>query len=164
MQDAARDEVKLLRTGLLSAETQRDQLLLRLQALHAAAAASSDPAMQAALSQDAQAAAVAAREAHAGDAQPAGSPAGDAAALAAAEAAAATDESPSGADAAPTAADVKATGDSVQQEQDATAGLLADVGVVASLRARVSELESELRQVREGLRQQNAVHIFAVYQ
>lgn len=111
--------MKLLRSGLLTAETHRDQLLLRLQALQSAASASSDIAMKEALAQDTQAAAAAAEG-------PPSSPA--AAARAAAEAAG------------------SATG--AAGAEAPAAGLLADVGVVQSLRARVAELETELRQVR----------------
>lgn len=103
--------MKLLRSGLVTAETQRDQVLLRLQALQAATSASTDPAMKEALTQDTEAAAAAADR-----------PAGDTAAAAGAE-------GPGGSSTAP------------------AVGLLAEVGVVPSLRARVAELETELRQV-----------------
>jgi hypothetical protein len=110
LQEANQEEMKLLRSGLVTAETQRDQVLLRLQALQAAASASTDPAMKEALTQDTEAAAAAADR-----------PAGDAAAAGA--------DGPGGSNAAP------------------AVGLLAEVGVVQSLRARVAELETELRQV-----------------
>lgn len=112
--------MKLLRSGLVTAETQRDQLLLRLQALQAATAVSTDPAMKEALAQDREAAAAAAEP-------PSGSSeaAGEAAAAAAVDAGAGA-----GGSAAP------------------ATGLSAEVGVVQSLRARVAELETELRQVR----------------
>lgn len=124
LQEAGQEEIKLLRSGLVTAETQRDQVLLRLQALQAAAAASTDPAMKEALLQDTEAAAAAA-EAPSSSSAAVGQPAGEAAA----GAAGATAEGGSGS-AAP------------------AAGLLAEVGVVQGLRARVAELEAELRQVR----------------
>jgi hypothetical protein len=120
LQESYQEEMKLLRSGLLTAETHRDQLLLRLQALQSAASASSDIAMKEALAQDTQAAAAAAEG-------PPSSP--TAAARAAAEAA------------------VGGSGGAGGGEAPA-AGLLAEVGVVQSLRARVAELETELRQVR----------------
>jgi len=121
LQESCNDEVKLLRSGLTTAETQRDQLMLRLQALQAAAAASSDPAMKEALAQDAEAATAAERRAR----------------------------SPCTADKAAGAAEgANARGTAAGGEGEApSTGLLADVGVVQTLRARVSELETELRQV-----------------
>lgn len=86
--------------------------MLRVQALQAAAAASNDPAMKEALTQETEAAAAAAA---------AEDPAGSSVA----------------ADGAASAADGAA----------GAAGLLAEVGVVQTLRARVAELEAELRQV-----------------
>jgi hypothetical protein len=96
--------------------------MLRVQALQAAAAASNDPAMKEALTQDTEAAAAAAAAEHR---DAAGSPvAADGAASAATAAAAAPADGAAG-----------------------TTGLLAEVGVVQTLRARVAELEAELRQV-----------------
>jgi hypothetical protein len=90
--------------------------MLRVQALQAAAAASNDPAMKEALTQDTEAAAAAA---------------------------AAEDPASSS-----TAVDGAASAAAVSGDGEAgTGGLLAEVGVVQTLRARVAELESELRQV-----------------
>lgn len=119
MQESNQEEMKLLRSGLVTAETQRDQLLLRLQALQAATAVSTDPAMKEALAQD--------REAAAATAEP---PSGSSEGAGEAAAAGGAGEAGAGGSAAP------------------ATGLLAEVGVVQSLRARVAELETELRQVR----------------
>lgn len=124
LQESCNDEMKLLRSGLTTAETQRDQLMLRLQALQAAAAASSDPAMKEALAQDAEAATAAEQRAHSPcTADKAAVPAG----------------ASEGANASGTAAGGEGEAPST--------GLVADIGVVQTLRARVSELETELRQV-----------------
>ncbi|WIA39358.1 hypothetical protein OEZ86_005467 [Tetradesmus obliquus] len=120
--DTAHAEVQVLRSGMLSAETERDQALLRLEALQLALAASSDDAVKAALQQDAAAAA----------GRPASSIGGS-------QADAALD---------PTAA---------EQQQQPAGGIMGDLGVVAGLRARVSELESELRQVRSLQRMTSSV-------
>lgn len=122
LQESSQEEAKLLQSGLLTAETQRDQLLLRVQALQAAAAASTDPAMKEALVQDTQAAAVAA--------EPAASPASNSE-----QAAAGASPGSNAAASVPAAA--------------AATGVVAEVGVVQTLRARVAELEAELRQVRQ---------------
>lgn len=122
LQDTAHAEVQVLRSGMLSAETERDQALLRLEALQLALAASSDDAVKAALQQDAAAAA----------GRPASSIGGS-------QADAALD---------PTAA---------EQQQQPAGGIMGDLGVVAGLRARVSELEFELRQVRSLQRMTSSV-------
>lgn len=140
LQESCHEEIKLLRSGMVTAETQRDQGLLRLQALQASAAASSDPAMQKALAQDSKAAAAAAAAAQGH----ASSPTAEDKAAAATEAA---DESPAnaGSGASPSAAGQEA------------GGLLAEVGVVQVLRGRVAELEAELRQVMPS----SAAHMLA---
>eukprot|EP00775_Hariotina_reticulata_P005026 gene5026-5268_t len=102
--ESARSEVRVLRSGLLSAETQRDQTLLRLEKLRMALAGSQHEDLKAVLQQDAAAAAGVA----AGDGSVGGS----------------------------------------GQQQQLLNEVADDVGIVASLRGRVSELEAELRQVR----------------
>jgi hypothetical protein len=107
----------VLRSGLLAAETQRDQTLLRLEKLRMALADSQEEQLRVALQQDTAAAA----GAEAGSVQQQGTP------------------TKSG------AGNNSMGGSGQHQLLDGVAG---DVGVVASLRARVSELEAELRQVR----------------
>jgi hypothetical protein len=121
LQDTAHAEIQVLRNGMLSAETERDQALLRLEALQQALAASSDDAVKAALQQDAAAASGRAASS-AGDSQP----------------------------------DAAASATAGEQQQPA-GGIIGELGVVAGLRARVSELEAELRQVRSLQRMTSSV-------
>jgi hypothetical protein len=105
---------------MLSAETERDQALLRLEALQQALAASGDEAVKAALQQDA---------------------------------ATASGRGPS------IAGDMQqdATAAAGEQQQQPAGGIVGELGVVAGLRARVSELEAELRQVRSLQRMTSSV-------
>lgn len=128
LQDQAHNEIKLLGSSLLHAETERDQVMLRLEALQQALADSSDATVKTALQQDAAAARAAAA-----------SPGAKAA---------------EGAEAGPDQqqdaqqADSSAVSSSCETAVAAASAVAGNMGVIANLRARVLELETELRQAR----------------
>eukprot|EP00879_Flechtneria_rotunda_P023773 GHRR01025170.1.p1 GENE.GHRR01025170.1~~GHRR01025170.1.p1 ORF type:complete len:421 (+),score=129.11 GHRR01025170.1:374-1636(+) len=125
------DEIKLLRTGLLTAETQRDQALLRLEDLHKSLTAVQNDDVKAAIQKDTVAAA----------GMGAGQPGQ-------------TDQSsPSTTAAKPFSPRAGVDGDAASPAA-ASAG---ELGIVASLRARVSELETGLRQARSLQRMTSSV-------
>lgn len=130
--------IKLLRTGLLDAETQRDQTMLRLEALQQALAASGDNSIKAALQQDAAAAA-----AVAAPAQPGASAAASSATVSEQQQQQEGAEQPHAA----LASDVDGAA-AATAAASAPAGVASNMGVIASLRARVLDLEAELRQAR----------------